>query len=100
MKDLNSVLIEGDVKTVFTRKGKLPHALHLCSKGFDDGSETANSSALITVDLERLPQYSYAKVTKGSHVRIVGRLCARENGDMYVLAEHLELRAQRATAAA
>jgi len=92
MRELNSILLEGQVRTVHAHKGEPPFSIHLQNDGLQNPSEKEGPPGTVTVDISSMSPQIRLGLTKGRTVRIVGRLTVRHYGELVIAAEHIELK--------
>jgi len=98
MHELNSILIEGRVTAVFSKKGSPAFSIRIHNDGFVACDKDGKPRS-VPIHLSSLNARVRTDVSVGRTVRIVGRLSVRPYGGLVVEAEHLELKPEAAQAA-
>jgi hypothetical protein len=98
MHQLNSILIEGRVTAVFSKKGSPAFSIRIHNDRFEACDKDGKSRS-VPINLSALGSRARTELSVGRIVRIVGRLTVRPYGGLVVEAEHLELKPEAARAA-
>jgi len=91
MRELNSVLIEGRITAVFSKKGGPAFSIRIHNSGFTATDKDGRMRS-VPINLASLNSRVRTDVSVGRTVRIVGRLTVRPYGGLVIEAEHLELK--------
>lgn len=89
MKDLNSVLLEGNVKTVVQAEGEEDFRIIILDT--DIFGSYDKSVISVTINIPSSIGHIREGVIIGRHIRIVGRLGVGNSGALIVIAEHVEI---------
>lgn len=92
MRDLNSVLFEGEVRAVDKTHDNTPCAIRVLNNGIYGATDAKREPPLITVDLSSMSPDACNKLAKGCYLRVVGRLDMGPKKGMFIAAEHIEVR--------
>ena len=99
MRELNSILIEGRVTAVFSKKGGPAFSIRIHTNGFPAPEKGGNEHS-VPISLATLDSRVRTGVSVGRTVRVVGRLTVRPYGGLVIAAEHLKLKPETAQRAA
>jgi len=99
MHELNSILIEGRVTAVFSKKGSSAFSIRIHNDGFGSPRDTDGKLRSVPINLSELGTRVRTDVAVGRKVRVVGRLDVRPYGGLVIAAEYLELKPELVRAA-
>lgn len=91
LQDLNSILIEGVVRTFPHRDTEGPLSFKIDNSKIKPRSKSGKGGPLVVVDISRLPAHKRQSFARGQRVRVVGCLKASTRGTISVVAEHVEV---------